>query len=394
MSLTLSEAIDQIIQLAPYKLVLSKPVSKNQSFHKIVIEEKEQYYQFSKYTAKQVFHENVPLPDLHFHLQNVLVIDFLQLNGWSNDFDISLLLSQKGAVTLKKKKLANSECVSPVSKSHNREKNYIIKEGTIIPPLVDMGIFSPSGSIVKSMYDKFKQINRFIELVDDEVGSIPEGNAFHVIDFGCGKSYLTFILYYYFKEIRHLDVHITGLDLKEDVIKKCNLAAQKYGYDGLRFELGDINGYKTTTNVDMVVTLHACDVATDFALFNAISWNAKMIYSVPCCQHEWNKQMKSDYFPILERYGIIQERFSALATDAVRANLLSVCGYQTQLLEFVDFENTPKNLLIRAVKKPMMSRAAKQTFYSEVSSLVNGFHTTPALLSLLAEAGYLEDFSN
>jgi hypothetical protein len=194
-------------------------------------------------------------------------------------------------------------------------------------------------------------------------------------------------MYYYFTEVKHMKVQMLGLDLKEDVIAKCNEAAKKYGYDNLRFEIGNIDGFQTPFDVDMVVTLHACDTATDFALFNAISWNAKMIFSVPCCQHELNKQMETEEYGLMTRYGIVKERFAALTTDAIRGNLLECCGYKTQLLEFIDFAHTPKNILIRAVRKPVVPKAVRQKYLAEVENMMQQFHLSPTLYTLLKNNG-------
>ena len=381
--------------------VISKPKNKSCEYRKIDVQVKSAkskdktqnsdaqncescaiVYQISKYTEKQVFHENVSSFDIANRIEELInEHSFRQMSLWTETHEFIFLLSKKGELSVKKRALKADEKVASET-SHNRQKNYIISEGQEVPPLVDMGVFTKDGKVVKSMYDKFRQINRFLEILDDEIDS-SKLDHLNVIDFGCGKSYLTFVVYYYLTQIKGIKANIIGLDLKADVIKKCNQAAQKYGYDNLHFELGDINGYKTPLDVDMVITLHACDTATDYALYNAVQWNAKMIFSVPCCQHELNKQIESDDLSILTRYGIIKERFAALATDAIRGNLLEYMGYKTQLLEFVDFAHTPKNILIRAVKKPMGPKGSRDKALDEVKRLMKEFHTDQTLYNLL-----------
>ena len=292
---------------------------------------------------------------------------------------IDLKISKKGKIFLGKKKNDNSKIIT---KGHNKEKNYILKEGMIIEPLIDLGVFTKEGKVVNSKYDKYKQINRFIEIIDDEIKK-NDYKELTILDFGCGKSYLTFVLYYYFVKIKNINVKMIGLDLKEDVIKKCNEIAKRYNYDNLHFELGDINGFKYNNKVDMVITLHACDTATDYALYNAIKWNSKMIFSVPCCQHEFNAQMKAEELSILTKYGIVQERVAALMTDSVRANLLECAGYKTQLLEFIDIAHSPKNILIRA-SKANISKEKKEKSLVEVQNLMNTFSFEPTLYNLLS----------
>lgn len=232
------------------------------------------------------------------------------------------------------------------------------------------------------MYDKYRQINRFIEIVDDEVRNIDK-EELTILDFGCGKSYLTFVLYYYFTRIRKRNIHMIGLDLKADVIEKCSAAAVKYGYDRLHFEVGDIGQFSYDKPVDIVITLHACDTATDFALYNAVRWNTQRIFSVPCCQHELNGQIDSDRLSLLTRYGIVKERFSSLLTDAIRCNLLECCGYKTQMIEFVAFDHTPKNVMIRAVKKTGIDKKAR---LHEVEQALEEFHVQPTLYRLLKDS--------
>lgn len=365
------------------RVIISKPASKSSELKKIVIEQKKSGYQLAKYTEKQVFHENIEAHRLAARIDELVTGYFRQLNAWSEAYEHMLLISKDGRCNYKKHATANKD--TKIQTDHNRQKNYIIEEGHTVAPLVDMGIFTKDGRVVKSMYDKYKQINRFLEILDDEIGKA-NFDTLNVIDFGCGKSYLTFIVYYYLTEIKKIHANIIGLDLKADVIKKCNEAATKYGYDNLRFEVGDVNGYKADFDVDMVITLHACDTATDYALYNAIMWNAKMIFSVPCCQHELNKQAKSENLALLTRYGIVKERFSALATDAIRANLLEYSGYKTQLLEFVDFDHTPKNILIRAVRRPLPVKSVSKTALEEVDHLISEFNFNPTLYNLLIKA--------
>ena len=377
----LKDCIKKIAEYDITKLVISKPVSKSGEFIKIVCEKKKTCYQFSKYTKTQVFHENVPLDCLYE--KTLLLTDgaFLQVNAWDENFEHMVMISKKGSPAYKKKAI-KTPVAAPSENNHNRSKNYILEAKPDILPLIDMGIFTKEGKVVASMYDKYKQINRYIEIIDDEIGA-SDKKELNIIDFGCGKSYLTFIVYYYLTYIKGIKANIIGLDLKKDVIEKCNDAAKRYNYENLRFELGDINGYKAPFDVDIVMTLHACDTATDFALFNAISWNAKMIFSVPCCQHELNSQIETDELSILTRYGIIKERFSALATDAIRANLLEYMGYKTNLLEFTDFSHTPKNILIRATKKSHTDKAHQEKMLREAENLIKTFNFSPTLYKLL-----------
>ena len=191
--------------------------------------------------------------------------------------------------------------------------------------------------------------NRFLEFIEDILPHLPQNREITILDFGCGKSYLTFAMYYYLKKLKGYDIRIIGLDLKKDVIKNCSRLAVKYGYDKLNFYEGSIEEFEGVTQVDMVVTLHACDTATDFALAKAVGWKAKVILSVPCCQHELNRQMENETLAPLFSYGLIKERMAALVTDAIRAEYLKREGYDTQILEFIDMEHTPKNILIRAI---------------------------------------------
>lgn len=378
----LRRAIGEIVQNEIFKIVISNKFNKDVQYNKIVFGLKENskgnYYQIEKYTDKQVFHENIEVSLLENKLVEYFPENYKQLSAWSKEYNFDLKISKKGKIFMSKKKSDNSNFINT---SHNKEKNYILKEGMLIEPLMDLGVFTKEGKVVNSKYDKYKQINRFVEIIDDEIRK-NDFKELTILDFGCGKSYLTFIIYYYFVEIKKINVKIIGLDLKEDVIKKCNDIAKRYKYDNLHFEVGDINGFKYNNKVDMVITLHACDTATDYALYNAIKWNAKMIFSVPCCQHELNEQMKAESLSILTRYGIIQERVAALMTDSLRANLLECLGYKTQLLEFIDIAHSPKNILIRA-SKTNISSEKKNKSLQEVEELIKSFNFDPTLYKLL-----------
>ena len=275
--------------------------------------------------------------------------DYKQLQAETRDMGVSVLVSKKGKMTIKKRKL---QCVRPAAElSHNRKKRYILEEGTPVPFLVELGVMTPEGRVVNSKQDKFRQINRFLEFIQDVCPVLPRNRELTMIGFGCGKSYLTFAMYYYLHYLQGLDLRIIGLDLKEDVIEHCNELARKFGYEKLQFLTGDIADYEGVTQVDLVVTLHACDTATDYALAKAVAWNAGAILSVPCCQHELNRQIKNETLEPVLKYGLLKERMAALITDGLRASLLEQQGYEVQVLEFIDMEHTPKNILIRAVKK-------------------------------------------
>lgn len=372
----LNDKLQSIFSEDIEKVVISN--GKNAEFKRIVISKQKKGYQAEKFTDKQAFHENVTAEQVECYCKDCMDMGFKQLNAWTDEAEFSVKISKKGKVFYNK---AKAKAAVKVYKENNRKKKYYLEEGTVIPPLVDMGVFTKEGKIVNSMYDKYRQINKFIQFIEE---AIEKANltTLNIVDFGCGKSYLTFVVYYYLTYIKGMDVTMTGLDLKEDVIKKCQATAEKYGYEKLSFKVGDVAVYESDKPVDMVITLHACDTATDYALYHAIRWGSKIIISVPCCQHELNAQIESEDYGILTRYGLLKERTAAIMTDAIRANLLEYSGYKTQILEFIDFTHTPKNLLIRAVKSNI-KKEHKMKMLEEVERLNKEFNLSPTLYNLL-----------
>lgn len=365
-------------------------------------------FQLGSFTKTQAFHKNLTVEETKDELAKLLE-EFRQVQVETVSEDITVLISKKGKATIKRKRKKVQAKAADLS--HNRKKKYILEEGIVVPFLQDLGVMTQDGKIVRTKMDKFRQINRFLEFVEDILPQLDKDRELTLLDFGCGKSYLTFAMYYYLHELKGYDIRIIGLDLKTDVILHCNELAKKYGYEKLTFLVGDIADYEGVDQVDMVVTLHACDTATDYALAKAVGWNAKVILSVPCCQHEVNKQLEKQrnlhsgkmksktevmgvsemlgdqlasmeevLGPIMD-YGLLRERFAALVTDGLRAKRLESEGYETQVLEFIDMEHTPKNILLRAVKKG--SPAAKSR--KEAEDCEGFLKIQPTLGMLLAE---------
>jgi SAM-dependent methyltransferase len=305
------------------------------------------FFQCETHKNNQVFHENYGYEQACSVLAEEMEL-FRQMQIDTKTFQYTVLVSKKGKVTVQKKRAKGERKQGELS--HNRTKNYILKEGVPVPFLQDLGVMTAEGKIVRTKFDKFRQINRFLEFIEDILPQLAKDREVTILDFGCGKSYLTFAMYYYLHELKQYDIRIIGLDLKKDVIANCNKLSEKYRYEKLKFLEGNIADYTGAEEVDMVVTLHACDTATDFALAKAVGWNAKVILSVPCCQHEVNGQIQNEILSPVLKYGLIKERMSALITDALRAEYLEGQGYDAQILEFIDMEHTPKNILIRAIK--------------------------------------------
>ena len=341
-------------------------------------------FQAEELTEKQEFHQNLSFEELKDYTQDRMNGRFRQLEILSALGSGMALVGKKGTMTVKmKRKLGDPERVGELW--HNRKKRYILEEGIPVPFLVDLGVMTPEGMIIRSHYDKFRQINRFLEFIEDVLPRLNRERENTILDFGCGKSYLTFAMYHYLHQIKRIPIRIIGLDLKKDVIARCSLLAEKYGYDRLAFYYGDIADYEGVDQVDMVVTLHACDTATDYALAKAVHWGAKVILSVPCCQHELNRQMKNELLKPVLQYGVIRERMAALYTDALRAELLEREGYRTQVLEFISMEHTPKNLLIRAVKD------GKRKENQEQIQRIQEFLQVDLTLARLLERGQADD---
>lgn len=373
----LLEKIKERINPSLIHITISNPRTKD-GVKKVIIRpvqlKNEIYYQKAAYTQKQVFHENLTEENCKEQMEELLK-EFKQAELITETEQLTALINKKGKATVKVKK---KECdCKERDLSHNRKKSYLIPEGKPIPYLVDLGVMTKEGKIVHSRYDKFRQINRFLEFIEDILINLPKERPVRILDFGCGKSYLTFAMYEYLHERKGYEVEMIGLDLKEEVMEHCNQLAVKYGYDNLKFYTGDIADYEDEKPIDMVVTLHACDTATDYALEKAVRWNAKVILSVPCCQHELNAKIECrELAPIMD-YGLLKERFAALLTDGLRAKLLEEQGYQVQILEFIDMEHTPKNILIRGVYTG--KKSAKKTV-DECNHLMNSEGTLLKLL--------------
>lgn len=381
--MTIEELLEQCIQKNLIDLTISGLKKKNEELpvkikvRPVAMKDKIEY-QVSEFIGRKVFHKNYKKDELKKKITDWMQEDYKQAQFTMTDATAQIL-SGKHSQTVKYKKCKEVRVQRDLS--HNRTKRYILPEGTPVGFLIDLGVMTKEGKIVRQKYDKYRQINRFLEFVEDILPQLSKEREQTIIDFGCGKSYLTFAMYYYLKELKGYDIRIIGLDLKEDVIAHCNELKDKYGYGKLSFLVWDIASYTDVDAVDMVVTLHACDTATDYALAKAVQWGAKVILSVPCCQHEANKMMENELLQPVLQYGILKERMAAIMTDAVRANLLTAKGYDTQILEFIDMEHTPKNLLIRAVYTGKDSENAAEA----LKNMEEALHLNLTLNKLLGE---------
>ncbi len=379
----LNEELSNFLSDRLYQIVISSPRKKEGALKikiRPVVVKGEICFQETTLRGSQVFHKNYDKESMMSVILSYMEQDFKQLEGESMDETLHVLVSKKGNMMIKRKKRKETGQAFLPDMSHNRFKNYILREDVPVPFLFDLGVQTQEGKVIRSKYDKFRQINRFLEFVEDILPTLKREEPIHIVDFGCGKSYLTFALYYYLHELKGLDVCISGLDLKADVIKKCSYLAEKYGYENLHFYQGDISAFDKADKVDMVVTLHACDTATDFAIKKAIDWRAEVIFTVPCCQHEVNGQIESQLLAPVLKYGILKERISALITDGIRAGLLEEAGYDTQVLEFIDMEHTPKNILIRAVKR---QKKRKESGENEILRMTNALGVKTTLQKLI-----------
>lgn len=373
------EALASLLNDKCIQMVLSNPKKKGEvSKVKLrpVVLNGELYFQQTSYIGTKVFHKNLSVEETIEETEQALKEAFKQGQLVTETATVTILSNKQGNLTFRIKEQENERRQD--SLEHNKKKKYILEEGLPVPFLQDLGVMNAEGKVVKAKYDKFRQINRFLEFIEDILPELPKDREITLLDFGCGKSYLTFAVYYYLRVLKSYDLRVIGLDLKEDVIDTCNRLKDKYGYEKLQFLKGDIASYDGETQVDMVMTLHACDTATDYALEKAVKWGAKVILSVPCCQHELNGQMKNAMLRPVLKYGLIKERMAALLTDALRAEYLESRGYRTQILEFIDMEHTPKNILIRGIFKGKPADNKEQ-----IKEIEEFFHIDPTLGRIL-----------
>lgn len=339
------------------------------------------FYQISKTIDTKEYHENLSFSQLQSWIPENCSI-FKQFQLFTTTEDYHALVNKKGNATIKK---SQATLTLPTSLSHNRQKKYILDTPSSMPFLKSLGLMDEHGQIKPSKYDKYKQINRYLEIVADSITQVPE-EKLRIIDFGCGKSYLTFALYHYLTVLLGKEVEVIGLDLKADVIAFCKDLAEKLGYTHLHFQVGDIGKYTTDQPIDMVVSLHACNIATDAAIEKAVRWKSKIILAVPCCHHEAYTQIENDLLNPILKHGILKERIAALITDGLRAQLLEAVGYKVNMIEFIDMAHTPKNILIKAIlKKNNQFDSNAYNAYEQTSSMLGLDLSLPKMLGTLLE---------
>ena len=304
--------------------------------------------QFEYHYKRIIKHENIITADadkIKIMLEELFSLA-KDISVITSDEIINIKISKKFKVSINKKKTEKKD----ISFEHNTSKEYFLDEKQKYDFLIELGIQNKDGKVVKSKYNKFKQINKYLEFIKQATTQLDSNKQITILDFGSGKSYLTFSTYYYLTEVLNMNVKIIGIDLKKEIIEHCNDIAEKLNFKNLSFIYGDVIDYENKDEIDMVISLHACNTATDIAILKALGWKAKVFFAVPCCQKEVNGQLNSDFLPFMLKHGIVKEKFSTLLTDSVRSEVLEAFGYKSDIVEFISAENTPKNQLIRAYK--------------------------------------------
>lgn len=366
------------------KAIISNPIKKSENLpkkidiKKIMLKNK-LYFQFIYYIDKKVIHENIEDSSLILEkIINLISENFKQCDILANN-SLTLLMNKKGDFKITGiKKTVN---IDNTPQSHNKAKNYILKEGEYIDWLYKLGVIDKNGIVISHKQKKFRQINKFLEMLKDIEENLP--NNAKIIDMGCGKSYLTFAMYHYFNIIKEKNVTINGYDLKKDVVEHCNKLAKEFNFKNLQFFNEDIQNIDKSENINMIISLHACNTATDYAIYFGVKLNCDVILSVPCCQHELFKQIKNNELSSMLSYGILKERFSSLLTDNLRADALKLCGYKTNIIEFIDMEHTPKNIMIKAIKNK--NSAKNDNNIENFQKLIYNFNINPTIYKLLKD---------